>query len=675
MASSAASPGDSTDAASPPPGLACDLIMRGGVTSGVVYPGALAALAQHYRFCNIGGASAGAIAAGLAAAAEYGRQHGNANAFAQVDAIPAALGGAGPHGTTMRTLFRAAPALAGLESLLWRVLGGTHPVLALLPTLWGALALAGLTLLGVGMLGLWVAAGSTSLPLALGSGVLAFVLALIVLGLAGVARLSALHRRLRDNGWGLATGRNAALAADASVASLLTEGGFADWMHATIQSLAGKPLDAPLAVADLWGNADPAVRGRNIDLILTTTNVSQQLAQQFPFLERSSSFLYFCPDDLAKVLPPTVVAALGHASSATFDLVRDGVTYRRLPAPANLPILLGIRMSLSFPLLISAVKLYETRAFSPKSPADRDKAAAQLQPCWFSDGGITSNFPVESFDTLLPGRPTFCIDLADLPPDPARQDDLSRPADRRRRIELVGAPNAAVDAGQDIAIAVDNRVNIRARHLSELAGAGAAGFLLKLFETARNSRQNELATLPGQRDRIVRIFLDPGSEGGLNLDMAPATIANLALLGRDAGTLLLDAFGRDAASVAASAAWRNHRWVRLRTTLAGVEALAHRFDGGWKAASSGPSYPDMIAASAQRQAPSYPWGDAARIAAAVDLAGKIAAAASHVTQLAPAWPSETVLNGAATSTGRSDGAPRPPMALRFQAVTRDPLQG
>ena len=51
----------------------CDLTMRGGTTSGVVYPLAVASLARHYEFKQIGGASAGAIAAAFTAAAERGR--------------------------------------------------------------------------------------------------------------------------------------------------------------------------------------------------------------------------------------------------------------------------------------------------------------------------------------------------------------------------------------------------------------------------------------------------------------------------------------------------------------------------------------------------------------------------------------------------------------------------
>ncbi|MFT4297217.1 MAG: patatin-like phospholipase family protein [Micropruina sp.] len=50
-----------------------DVTMKGGTTSAVIYPLALCELARHFRFRNLGGASAGAIAASLAAAAELGR--------------------------------------------------------------------------------------------------------------------------------------------------------------------------------------------------------------------------------------------------------------------------------------------------------------------------------------------------------------------------------------------------------------------------------------------------------------------------------------------------------------------------------------------------------------------------------------------------------------------------
>ena len=42
--------------------LECDLVMKGGITSGIVYPAAILRLKDKYRFRNIGGTSAGAMA-------------------------------------------------------------------------------------------------------------------------------------------------------------------------------------------------------------------------------------------------------------------------------------------------------------------------------------------------------------------------------------------------------------------------------------------------------------------------------------------------------------------------------------------------------------------------------------------------------------------------------------
>jgi hypothetical protein len=69
----------------------CDLVMNGGITSGVIYPKAAAKLATRYRFMNIGGTTAGAIAAAVTAAAEFGRRSGTASAFDVLDKLPADL--------------------------------------------------------------------------------------------------------------------------------------------------------------------------------------------------------------------------------------------------------------------------------------------------------------------------------------------------------------------------------------------------------------------------------------------------------------------------------------------------------------------------------------------------------------------------------------------------------
>lgn len=75
----------------PPEDQYCDLVLNGGVASGVVYPWALLELARHYRFRNIGGNSVGAMAATIAAAAEYGRCYGVEQAFEPLRQMPLRL--------------------------------------------------------------------------------------------------------------------------------------------------------------------------------------------------------------------------------------------------------------------------------------------------------------------------------------------------------------------------------------------------------------------------------------------------------------------------------------------------------------------------------------------------------------------------------------------------------
>jgi hypothetical protein len=66
----------------------CDVVMKGGITSGVVYPNMICKLAETYRFVSIGGTSAGAIAAAASAAAEYRRSEGSDYGFEKLSKLP-----------------------------------------------------------------------------------------------------------------------------------------------------------------------------------------------------------------------------------------------------------------------------------------------------------------------------------------------------------------------------------------------------------------------------------------------------------------------------------------------------------------------------------------------------------------------------------------------------------
>src|SRR5580765_8229528 len=85
--------------------------MQGGITSGVVYPHAICELAQTYRFKQVGGTSAGAIAAAATAAAEVGRARGG---FEELAGLPGWLG-SGKH---LQELFQPEPRTEGLFRML-----------------------------------------------------------------------------------------------------------------------------------------------------------------------------------------------------------------------------------------------------------------------------------------------------------------------------------------------------------------------------------------------------------------------------------------------------------------------------------------------------------------------------------------------------------------------------
>ena len=70
----------------------CDIVMEGGISSGIVYPATVSRLAETYKFVNIGGTSAGAIAAAATAPAEYSRSKGSTSGFEKLAKLPGILG-------------------------------------------------------------------------------------------------------------------------------------------------------------------------------------------------------------------------------------------------------------------------------------------------------------------------------------------------------------------------------------------------------------------------------------------------------------------------------------------------------------------------------------------------------------------------------------------------------
>jgi predicted acylesterase/phospholipase RssA len=279
-------------------------------------------------------------------------------------------------------------------------------------------------------------------------------------------------------------------------------------------------------------------------LHLKTTNLSQQIACSIPFQEDD---LYYCPVELELLFPDNVMSYLDDYESKHPSVLpappppapNPNVTYRRLPPGNDLPIIIGVRMSLSFPILLSAIKLYKV-------------LNGKMTPCWFTDGGITSNFPISLFDDPLPACPTFAIDL--IPPDGLKRHSL--PNDDQTLNPLwwyFGRSNQATSSlGWQPAV-------------SDLFA-----FLNAIFDTARNWRDNSYVTLPGYRDRVTRVHV-PADSGGLNLTMPVSSITELAQRGEDAATELRDRFTGLAGH---PMNWEHHKWIRFRAFMTSFDQMA-----------------------------------------------------------------------------------------------------
>lgn len=495
----------------------CDLVMKGGITSGVVYPSAVRVLSERYEFRNIGGASAGAIAAAITAAAELGARSGRGG-YPELDRVMEELRAPG----FLRSLFQPSPATRPGFDLVLRLTEGTALRRVTL-LLWRGASAAwwlAVPLLILAVLLEMAVAGSVRAPWlvpALVVGALLSVVSLAAAAGAGLVVLAGRFRRgLERNGFGMCSG--------------VSQAGFegpalSDWLHERIQACAGRtPEDSPLTFREL-AEAEP----HPIDLRLVTTDLSHGRPVILPV--EPGSYL-FRREDLEGVVPGDVVrwmweraespAWLEHATD------RDPASFRLLP-PEDLPVVLGARLSLSFPVLISAVRLWSY-----------DALGGGLLETWFSDGGISSNFPIHFFDALLPGHPTFGLDLA---------------------------PGAAAPGVPDVSMP-GRPAEQRAPRWQGVTGI--AGFVRQIADVMQNWRDSMQAEVPGFRDRICQIRLGSG-EGGLNVNMDRAAIDSLIRKGATAGETILETFDEPH--------WQNHRFTRYLTSMQRLQAELQRMNG------------------------------------------------------------------------------------------------
>ncbi|HSN87095.1 MAG TPA: hypothetical protein VL025_10075, partial [Thermoanaerobaculia bacterium] len=488
----------------------------------------------------------GAIAAALAATAEHGRDNPQGG-FPKLSKLPGFLA------RNLTSLFQPAastkPAFKVL--LAWISPGGRFKKLLL--TLLNLIRFHWLAFLIGALLGLgifWLMADFPSE----GQLVKARAMPLRVLtallwgfGLSAAVFVFRAIRAIQRNAFGMCSGMPAH---QASSVPALTP-----WMADLLDEIAGKTGGAPLTFGDLWGRGTPEemkrkeddARLREVNLEVMTTNLTHGRPVRLPL---SSREFFFHPGELRSFFPERVVRWLEeHPFEPRNDdekefiarIVRD-TPYRPLPDPADVPVVMAARMSLSFPVLISAIPLYAID-WTLKRNQDLKKAgqAPELGRCWFSDGGIGSNFPVHFFDGLLPSRPTFGINLRPFHPD--------HPKDEHEEKNNVRFPTGA---GQEIRptwTAID----------------GLFPFVGAILNTMQNWVDNTQMRLPGYRDRVVHVHLTP-DEGGMNLTMPEERIAALTARGQAAGQEL-QTFD-----------WDGHRWTRYRTAMAQLQDKLERME-------------------------------------------------------------------------------------------------
>jgi hypothetical protein len=576
----------------------CDVVMKGGITSGVVYPLAIAKLAEDFTFKNIGGTSAGAIAAAAAAAAECGRRNGNSG-FPRLAKLPAELGEiVSGKDTRLFRFFQPQPQTRQLFNILAAALGDKRT--AAFRIAWAACRnflfallvglLPGLILVLVALLDrdrgalFWVV-------LVIG------ILAAIIGSLAsvGIAFLRRFLSVIPSNFYGLCTGTSDGKpAADEELA-------LTPWLHSYLNALAGRAKDGPpLTFGDLWGTTDPDQPDINLQMI--STCLTHGRPYRLPFRDdedvHESKLFSFKPEEFRKLFPESVVEWMEqhpHESKHPERYKAAGVA--PMPEPHDLPVVVAVRMSLSFPILLSAVPLYAID-FSRANEADQIP-----ERCWFSDGGISSNFPIHFFDAPLPRWPTFCIDLCDKHPDASP--------------ESVATPTM-VNENKDGIIESWNRFDQNfecGRFVPKEPSQQLTSFLSTIIQTMQNWTDTTQSRLPGFRDRIAHVSLT-SEEGGLNLNMPPERIKNLSDRGEKAGELFLDRFG---AAERPPMNWKNHCWVRFRTELALIEEMLFKIESAWTSAQN-VNYRDWL--NGQIDPPSYNWANNQR-QIAIDLTDKL----------------------------------------------------
>lgn len=589
----------------------CDLVMQGGITSGIVYPPVVLGLKDVYTFRSIGGSSAGAIAAAETAAAEYNRAGGG---FQTLDQISKKLGqddnllklfqasaetqialdillealklrqatseqntsshsprtSSQAHNASPAPFFlrlfrlfvpRLPASMPGMISNLRERWKATHPDFlraGRLGAIWGAIAglllalLLSFALLGVVSL-VHVQTHEAAISILLIAFFISGLCLLLFIGGAGLwlgylvnvllSFVRLFNQGLADNFYGICSGHTSVPDAQNPLTNLT------DWLSASLDKTAGiADSGAPLTFGDL--------QGKEIDLQMVTSNLSHCRPYIVP--SELQNFL-FKESDMQRLFPAYVVEQLKTSPQSTLvppELLPAG--YHFLPDAADLPVIFGARLSLSFPLLLSAVPLYTISstaytAYQNKELQGKFDPARHLQCNWFSDGGICSNFPIQFFDAWLPDRPTFGINLTATDQESSAVVTRDASVAPEHRKEKAVHKDMHVPGGSVYLPGAEEILDVDWTPLDSLPQVCQA-----IFGIAQNYRDTLQTQLPSYRERVIQIRLDK-DEGGLNLTMTPQTIQHVVSKGQEAGQILQH-FD-----------FEQHWWVRFLVLMARLE--------------------------------------------------------------------------------------------------------
>lgn len=641
------------------PTHSCDIVMKGGITSGVVYPHAVCELAQTYRFRSVGGTSAGAIAAAAAAAAEYGRERGG---FRKLASLPDWIGA----GENLQSLFQPQRSTRRLHAVLIAKIGGgwLKAVATALWRHWQATLLGALP--GLALIALALSEEDGAGPLVTVALVLGALLVPIGIALGVVAHLARqLTHAVPDNGFGICGGGPGS-----------KRGGpmpLTPWLTDLLNDTAGLAEGEVLTFGHLWAGPDgdrAAARGadaeHHLDLAMMTTNLTNHRAHQLPWTSRE---WFFKPEEFRRLFPREVVdwmVAHPQESPPPGSAAAQDSRMRRalfpdllpLPEPGDLPVVVATRMSLSFPLLLSAVPLWNLDMTNPANAVlkdwnrwartnglDWDPLASKVdewsrqgqpparpiaEPCWFSDGGISSNFPVHFFDRLVPRWPTFAINLRPFPLGRERDDH-----DQEKNTEMAKANG---DGVRDWWYRLPERPGWPGVRDGRLFA-----FLSSIMRTMQNRADEAQMRVPGYRDRVAHVNMSD-DEGGMNLTMPYERIKVLTERGEIAARRLREAYTAPERGDR-RITWDNHRWVRLRSSLGVLEEMHERFSDGIGTPpeiASERTYAELL--DPAEDPPSYEWTGDVQAQLALDEVAAIEASAALSNE------TNTVLDGAPKPT-------------------------